>query len=114
MRIAGTTNTAHAYSWVSPERGSNCPCLSSVSSLLSVSVFCFLYVIFCFSGEAEWKVANSEWGRNWMVINDLSPNMEYEVRLVAKNKHGDMASSTLYRVKTQPRQGTWKRSYDKI
>ncbi|XP_052277311.1 neuroglian-like isoform X2 [Dreissena polymorpha] len=57
------------------------------------------------AGEAEWKVANSEWGRNWMVINDLSPNMEYEVRLVAKNKHGDMASSTLYRVKTQPRQG---------
>lgn len=79
-----------------------------------MSFFCILYIVFCHLGEAEWKVANSEWGLNWMVINDLSPNMEYEVRLVAKNKHGDMASSTLYRVKTQPRQGKRNQSYDKI
>ncbi|XP_045164292.1 neuroglian-like isoform X1 [Mercenaria mercenaria] len=57
------------------------------------------------AGQAHWSVANSEWGRSWMVINDLMPDMEYEVRLKAKNKYGDTASSTLYRVKTQPRQG---------
>lgn len=50
-------------------------------------------------------MANSEWGRSWMVINDLMPDMEYEVRLIAKNKYGDTAASTLYRVNTQPRQG---------
>ena len=40
-----------------------------------------------------------------MVINDLQPNTEYEVKVIAKNKFGDTASSTLYRVTTQPRAG---------
>ena len=57
------------------------------------------------TGEARWDVANSEWGRNWMVINNLLPNTEYEVKVIAKNKFGDTASSTLYRVHTQPRAG---------
>lgn len=61
----------------------------------------------CFNpiGHAQWSVANPEWGRNWMVINNLIPNMEYEVRLIAKNEYGDTASSTLYRVKPRPRKG---------
>lgn len=35
------------------------------------------------------------------------PAMEYEVRLIAKNKYGDTAASTLYRVNTQARQGIY-------
>ena len=57
------------------------------------------------AGDAIWSTTNSEWGRSWMVINDLMPNTEYEVKVIAKNKFGDTASSTLYRVTTQPRAG---------
>lgn len=58
-----------------------------------------------YSGDARWNVANSEWGQPWMVISNLLPNTEYEVKVIAKNKFGDTASSTLYRVHTQPRSG---------
>jgi len=56
-------------------------------------------------GDAQWSVANPEWGRNWIAINNLIPNVEYEVRITAKNEYGDTASSTLYRVKPRPKPG---------
>lgn len=77
--------------------------------LVHTSIAWILTCAFCFFsqplGHAQWSVTNPEWGHNWMVVNNLIPNMEYELRLTAINDYGDRASSTLYQVKTQARKG---------
>ncbi|XP_067685215.1 neuroglian-like isoform X1 [Haliotis asinina] len=52
-------------------------------------------------GDNTWKSTDSEWRKPWTMINNLAPGSKYEVRVVARNRLGDTASSESLLVKTQ-------------
>jgi hypothetical protein len=66
-------------------------------------------VTFMWTGQLKWLQSDEMRERRWMVLEDLSPDKVYEVRVIARNgddRRSPETSSPLQRIQIGKKRGT--------
>ena len=53
------------------------------------------------SGSKGWRTMDYIWNKSWVLLDRFDPVSDYEVRLLARNRLGDMSTSSILKFSNQ-------------
>nr|KAG5706338.1 hypothetical protein BaRGS_033099 [Batillaria attramentaria] len=58
-------------------------------------------------GSNGWRTMDYIWNKSWVVLDKFDPISDYEVRLLARNRQGDMSTSSILKFSNQRHGGSY-------